>query len=164
MDKPIKIVRDPIYDYHEVIEYIEKKYNIKTRDYANRSNHFPNWLKLVNEPQPNYPICPSNTYKANINGEMVEITKENYDARYAIIHDQYKRYIIWCKNNPEPPYLDFWHWLIEQDFEDIHNGSSSTLNIKYWLDELCEDDWQREILQLIYNEFQEAEMEFWIEW
>lgn len=165
MDKPKKEYRvNPTYDYHEVIDYIEEKYNINTRDYANRHKHFLNWLKLMNEEPPNYPICPGSKYQVNINGEMVDITKEDYDARYKVIHEQYARFNEWCKSNPEPLYLDFWHWLIENDFEDIHNGSHTTLNIRYWLDKLDEDDWQREILQLICSEFKEDDMEFWVEW
>lgn len=33
MEKPTKQKREPIYNYNEVIEYIEKKYGIETRDY-----------------------------------------------------------------------------------------------------------------------------------
>jgi len=40
MDKPTKIPRDPIYNYHEVIRYIEKKYKIKTRRYKNDNLDF----------------------------------------------------------------------------------------------------------------------------
>jgi len=97
MDKPKKHHREPIYDYHEVIKYIEKKYMIKTRGY---------------------------------NGTT----------------------------------LDFWHWLLDKCFDNVNNGSEHSIDIRYWLDHLEEDDWQREILQLIYNEFQENDMDFWIEW
>jgi len=97
MDKPTKIPRDPIYNYHEVIRYIEKKYKIKTRRYKNDN-------------------------------------------------------------------LDFWHWLLDKCFDNVNNGSEHSIDIRYWLDHLDEDAWQREILQLIYDEFGEDDMEFWIEW
>ncbi len=35
MDKPTK-KKTEMYDYHEMVEYIEKKYNIHTRDYAGK--------------------------------------------------------------------------------------------------------------------------------
>jgi len=95
---------------------------------------------------------------------MIEITKEDYDARFKEIHEQGKRYGEWLKDNPEPPYLDFWHWLLDEEFENVHNGSHVNLSVKYWLDKLDEDDWQREILQLIYDEFKEDDIEFWVEW
>lgn len=164
MKKPVKIDQNPLYDYNEVVEFIEDKYNIKTRDYSASSNHFPNWLKLMNEKAPVYPISPNYVYQVMIDGEMVKITKEEYDARFDEIHKQFARYMEWCKANPEPPYHDFWHWLTDNDFQDINNGCKATLCVKYWLENLEEDDWKRKILQLIYDEFHEDEMEFWIEW
>ena len=152
------------YDYNEVIEYIEKKHGINTRDYANSHNHFPTWLKLMNEETPIYPISPNNIYKVKINDDLVKISKEEYDKRFKIIDDQYKRYNKWRETNPKPPYWDFWCWLVNNDFLGISNGCNATLNVKYWLDELDEDDWQREILQLIHDEYKKDEMDFWIEW
>lgn len=156
-----KIVEES-WDYHEVIDYIEKKYNIDVRDYAKSHEHFPNWLKLVGENPPNYPICPNNIYQVNVNGVMTKITKEEYDIRFKEIHDQYKRFKNWCDKNPEPPYLDFWHWYIEN--HEIHNGCYSNFNLKYYLNNSSTPEWIREITQLIYNEFQKEKMKFWIEW
>lgn len=164
MNKPTKIIRNPIYNYSEIIDYIEEKYHIETRDYAGRHRYFRKWLELMNETPPNYPNKLHSTCKVKKNNQMVEITQEEYNVRYKEIHEQYARFTEWCKNNSEPPYLDFWHWLINNDFLDVENGSYATLNVKYWLDNLDESDWQREIIQLIYNEFRENEMEFLIEW
>ena len=54
--------------------------------------------------------------------------------------------------------------MLDDEFEIVRNGSHVNLSVKYWLDKLDEDDWQREILQLIYDEFKEDDIEFWVEW
>lgn len=45
--KPKMIVGNPYWDYFQVIDYIEKKYEISVRDYANKFKHnldFWHWL------------------------------------------------------------------------------------------------------------------------
>jgi hypothetical protein len=39
--KPVKIVGDPYWDYHQVISYIENKYQIDTRDCAGKHTGNP---------------------------------------------------------------------------------------------------------------------------
>lgn len=159
MQKPKKSIKE-VYDFNEVMDYLEHKYNFDHRDYKNSHEHFGTWLNLKQEKKPTHPI--------SLNGKMYllekEITKEEWDKIYKEIHEQYARYKNWCVENPEPPYLDFWHWLTDHDFSNVRNGCIEVLYIKYWLNKLSDSDWQKEILQYIYNEFQEDEMEFWIEW
>lgn len=100
MGKPTKQVKKPYWDYHDVISYIEKKYNIQVRNY------------------------------------------EKEDGVYK----------------------DFWHWYL--DGSSIHNGCYSNFDLYSFLYDKTgyTPDWVKEILQLIYKEFDEEEMYFWIEW
>lgn len=167
MEKPGLFTREPVYDYHSVIEYIEKKYHIDTRDYASKfgkDGHFEKWLKIVGEEKPNYPNSPNGKYQVRKGNKMVEITKEEYDSRFVVIHEQYKRYQEWVKDNPEPPYLDFWHWLLDYDFCDVHNGSTEVLHVKELLSDDSNPEWVRQILAYIYCEYNEDTMMMIVEW
>jgi hypothetical protein len=135
------------------------KPSVKTRDYAKSHDHFPNYLKKYNLPQYSYPTA----YQV----DKGEITKEYYDAQFKLIHEQYAIYQKWCQEpgNNEPPYLDFWHWLLE-DYEDqIHNGCYV---IFYWQNHYESDNtpkWAKEIIGMILTEFpEEKEMFCYISW
>ncbi len=108
LKKPVPVRSEPHWDFHQVIDYIEKKYEISVRDYAGK------------------------------------FSNKTYDET--------------------TPYLDFWHWLIDGPFSEINNGSYQYLDLKYELENEDTPDWVKEILQKIYDEFQEDEMEFWVEW
>ena len=136
MKKPILEYNvEKSYDYHDVIKYIEGKYNIDTRDYKNSHSHFGIWLKEVKE--------------------------------FKRIHAEYSEYKEWCKTNPCPEYLDFWHWI--SDVCEIHNGGHFNVNFQSYLDEK-EDykakEWIKEIIRLIIKEFpiDEGDYTFYIDW
>jgi len=165
MIKPKAFIKDPVYDYHEVIEYIEDKYNIKTRGYGRDNvSHFDKWRELFGEDSPNCPHFDGDIPVVNINGEIVKITKEEYDKRFAVIHEQFKRYQKWELENPEIPYLDYWHWLLENDFSEISNGCERTLSVIDIISEDYAPKWVKDITQLIYDEFKEDYMNMSIEW
>jgi hypothetical protein len=93
------------------------------------------------------------------------------EAKYKICMEDYGGKFKNSKVNEEAPYLDFWHWILDRC--DIHNGCYTTFYIKEWLDEKADGDeldeyvapdWVKEILQLIYDEFGEMEMEVYIWW
>lgn len=183
--KPKPKTRTPILDYHEVIDFIETKYEIQTRDYLNKfgeEDHFDMYQRIMNDPMPFgnniYPdesgkhLGFKNEWTIYRNGKRIEATKEEYEADFKLIHEQYERYNKWCDENPEnkpPEYLDYWHWMIEHQWTELHNGSE-----QYWfLSEILEDEetpaWVKEITQLVYNEFKEHLDEYgglgvYIEW
>lgn len=110
MEKPQKHTRS-IYNYSECNDYIEKKYGIKTRDYA---GYF---------------------------GED------------------------FGKREVDPPYQDFWHWII------ISRGEGDIIVLSEDLIEAGEEEfWYAKILKLFLNEFGEKnsegvlEAEFDISW
>jgi hypothetical protein len=54
----------------------------------------------------------------------------------------------------DKPYLDYWHWLIENHFYDVNNGCERHWDIKFIL-EGDGPDWVKEITQLVYDEFKD---------
>ena len=59
-------------------------------------------------------------------------------------------------NYEEIPYLDFWHWLIENT--EIHNGGSFYLPEPEWVKA---EPWVLTILQEFYDIVGDDEMEVW---
>jgi len=44
MEKPKQKTRPALYDWHEMVDYVEKKYKINVRDYAGKyKNALPGW-------------------------------------------------------------------------------------------------------------------------
>jgi len=114
MKKPKKtqVVPDML-DYHEVIKYIEQKYNIETRGYVEAKS------------------------------------KEKKRNR---------------------PYLDYWHWLLDNAFSEMGNPSSQNIPIYNILnDEGWAPEWVKEITTIIDKEFHKdledgGELQVWVSW
>lgn len=66
------------------------------------------------------------------------------------------------QGNSEAEFLCFWHWLLDKH-DEIRNGSRFDLFISDWLDS-DEPEWVKDILQKIYDEFGQDDMEFWVSW
>jgi hypothetical protein len=171
MNKPKPVARKPILDYQDVINFIEEKYNIDTRDYEglfgsqDKESHFNKYQRITGDKMPvGYPdysgdkSAPDKGIRIWRNGKKVSGTKEEYDADFVLIHAQYQRYLKWCETNPEnkpPEYLDYWHWMIENQFHDVENPCE-----RYWsLQDILEDeespDWVKDITQKVRDEFSE---------
>lgn len=127
MNKPSKHTIE-YYDYSEVSEFLQKKYNYSERDY---SGHFDAYQA----------ISPKVLAKHGITGD--------------IPHGLPDEYIIKIDNEIEaacPPYRDFWHFVVDRG--DISNGSIFTMS-EEWFDAV--EDWQREIGMRYLDEFGEGE-------
>lgn len=65
-------------------------------------------------------------------------------------------------------YLDFWHWLLDRCFYDVHNPSHQFLNVDEMLEDPETPEWARQILKLIKIEFQDLfrdrGLDVWICW
>jgi hypothetical protein len=67
----------------------------------------------------------------------------------------------------DKPYLDFWHWLLDNDFSEVHNGSFNLMSLNPGSAAADPPDWVKEILKMFKDEFDvdnEDELNFWIEW
>jgi hypothetical protein len=134
-DKPKKKTRS-YYDYDEIIDYIEKKYKIDVRDYANSVKHnIELTKKFVNETG----------------------IKVNGDTKFT--SPEYLKFLDWVKTNKfevDKPYLDFWHWLIDHFFNGAGTGSVEYLPVnKDVVKESYPDapDWVLEIFGYLEKEF-----------
>lgn len=161
---------EALYNYNEIINYIEKKYNINTREYGRDPNesHFEKYQRITGDKAIVSPIYHKDHYQIYRDRKYITSTKEKYDEDFKFIYDQYKRYQEWCKKNPEPPYLDYWHWLLENSFYSPQNGTKETIYVKEILDN-DNPEWVKQITQMIYDEFSEdlnddGSLNVWIEW
>lgn len=77
------------------------------------------------------------------------------------------------------PYLDFWHWILEETSNSIHNECYAYIPVDYkksgefWGYDINDEErfpyWVKEILDIIHAEFsdgldEEGNMYVWIEW
>lgn len=131
---------EPIMYFNEIVEYIEKKHDIKVRDYANKFEIENNHLER---------------YNANVPKKL------RIDGSTQFTSDAYQRFEKWLEDNNLPshqkneiPYLDYWHYLVGNVFNgEIHNGEK-----RYWdLQKILKDKdapvWVKEITQKIRDEF-----------
>ena len=96
-----------MYNYHEVIDYIEKKYNIKTRDYAgkfgkdgntnNEYQDFWHWVLQGNEYITNGSsgIIYVNELSKNISNWIKEILQLIKDEGFVDDEDYFTFWIKW---------------------------------------------------------------------
>ncbi|MHA2280198.1 MAG: hypothetical protein ACXAC5_04925 [Promethearchaeota archaeon] len=66
----------------------------------------------------------------------------------------------------DPPYQDFWHSILHRT--EINRGSFFWLDIGFWKDDDRAPDWEKEILKMFEDEFEEYiegdGIEFWVDW
>ncbi len=173
MIKPVPRKREAIMSYHEMISFVEQKYNIQVGDYRglfgtkDKESHFAKYQRITRDLQPNDGFYPDYSGKGTTDderrtivrdGKRIKAIQEEYDADFKLIHEQYQRYKDWSKDNPEPEYLDYWHWLIDNHFIGVHNGCNMCWGIKEIIDDEYDDEipaWVKEITQKVYDEFKD---------
>lgn len=178
MGKPVKKERASIMDYHDMIHFVEEKYNIQVRDYLGlfgakkAESHFDKYQRIMNDPMPfGNGVYPDEGWTVIKEGKRVKATKEECDADFKLIHEQCARYNKWCEANPKnkKPDLDYWHWMTDKVFYEVRNGCEEYFPIADILEDVNNPVWVKEITQLIYDEFKddldsEGGIEVWIEW
>ncbi|MBI1968775.1 hypothetical protein HYS49_02595 [Candidatus Woesearchaeota archaeon] len=153
MNKPTPKQRTPVMDYLEMIRFVEEKYGITVRDYAGRFAVFPKQVEQYN------PTAPP---ELRVDGNT------RYDS------EAYQRFERWREENKLPtpdtiPYLDYWHWLLNNHFFEVHNGEVVYWHVQEILDTEDAPVWVKEITQRIHDEFKEqldeaGGLEVLIEW
>jgi len=119
------------YDYSEIVEYIEEKYSIKTRDYAGLWKHSGDWHRK--------------------RGHVGKLDPEGKNLGSSQIW--FKEY----KEAPdgkaiEPPYEDFWHWMIDE-YEPTRDGFIEFFPGRHLVNGDDLPDFVREILTMFKDEF-----------
>ncbi len=117
----------PSLDFSECTKFIEEKYKIDTRDYANSHMQFFEW-------------CDAKGY-----GGTDPKGEKRAESQVWFAEHQAE---IKAGTVIERPYQDFWHWLT--DVCDIHRGA--TMELYEGIEETAEP-WQKEILDLYLKEF-----------
>jgi hypothetical protein len=141
-NKPVAHTKQ-VFDYNEMADHINKKFNVYIDDFAGKF-HLPD-----NQIAPDW---------------FLEWTKEKYgvkdinDLSNIQIKDKYK-YGAWfdeyrdSRKKHEPPYQNFWHFILD----DVHGGEISNGSIKticfVELKEIATEDWQQKILDMFIAEF-----------
>ncbi len=146
MDKPVAKPKSTL-DWHECVKYIEHKYNITVRDFADR--HTAKGKQRYEE------ILKGLCEKYDIPYKDINKPKPEESERRIALFKEYESVM--------PPYQDFWHWIV--DNRDIRNGSYFTLSNEDFED--IEEDWQKTILEYVLAEFGKGdnrEVEFYAWW
>lgn len=89
--------------YDDALSVIKKKPEYP-EDWIEGEDHFKRYQRITGDVQPfdgRYPTENKNKYRVYRDGKMVDATKEEYDADYKLIHEQYARYQEWKKTNPD---------------------------------------------------------------
>lgn len=156
MNKPKPIVREPILDYNDVIDYIEEKYNIDTRDYAGKFNG--KGKKKIKELEDNWlEVNGYGQYKHVLNkpkGSKKDWEEGSEEIRIRVeintrIRDEEKDW------EEIVPYLDYWHWMLDNNFDNVSNGCNQYWGVMGILESETTPKWVKEITQLVYDEFKE---------
>lgn len=170
-------------DYNKMIETIESKHSVDVRDYAglfsskdNKEGHLKLYERVTGDFMPFgdncYPDISGRNkggYTVIRNGKRREATKDEYNEDFKKIHDQYQRYQLWSVENPQPPYLDYWHWLLENSLYGVVNGCKRFWDVKEIAEDKTNPAWVIEITNFIIEEFKEnisedGTLEIYIDW
>lgn len=126
MHTPIQ--QDDVYDYHQVFDYLNQKYDMDICDFANSHSHFNIW-------------CDSRGYgKTDPKGNSRNAS-QIWFAEYQSAPDGAAQ----C-----PPYLNFSHWLA--DNYNLNNGAYFEVEVAEHLEEEI-PDFVRIILERMRTEF-----------
>lgn len=75
-------------------------------DWIPGEKHFDYYQRITGDKMPFgngcYPDSPGGKYRSYVGGKKVEVSKEQYDADFKLIHEHYARYQAWEKSNPDP--------------------------------------------------------------
>jgi hypothetical protein len=91
--------------YDDALKVIKKPVTYP-EDMHEGEKHFDYYQRITGDRMPfgngKYPDAPGGKYRSWVDGKLVEVSKEQYDADFKLIHEQYARYKGWCKTNPDP--------------------------------------------------------------
>jgi hypothetical protein len=184
-----KKVKEKKLDYHEMMDYLEKKYDFEERGFSG----IPSKIKDIDRHF--YRWCDDHNLPEEDTEGVNRGSSQSYYNMYKDAEDGYKL---------KPPYMDFWHYLCDENPE-LNNGSyihiPKIANVKKLdalkmysdmllttkdkkllklLSEVIEKEkefqkipdpwlgWQQQITDLIFKEFGEYEkdgyLRCWVDW
>ena len=151
-----KIVeQSPMIDYHEVMEHVEQKYGIRTRDYAGKfsvenlnaqkdhkarwltENGYGEWLHVLDKPK----------------GQQNDWARDSKEIAMRIeINTKYREIE---DTLVEVPYQDLWHYHLERSLGgEVCRGGQNTIYLGN--DNADQPQWVIELHDLIRNEVKDS--------
>lgn len=141
-------------NYDDMVDHVEDKYNIDTRDYSG-------YFAAGQQELAAYHVWLKETHNT---------TEQELRARLGNSHELYATTYAVPEHVkvPRPEYQDFWHWMLDDVlYGDPQRGKPQPLN---WQDILTEaeensaPEWVQEILRLFVAEFGDQEYMVVIDW
>jgi len=155
MKKPKPVQRKPVLIFYNMINYINKKYNINIRDYANKNE---NKGKYCNGDYPIVAWCKKHGYDYTVLEESYKYPYEDPKV-LKIINERVRLNELFSnaidRYEFERPYLDYWHFLLNNPFTVENNPTEEYWNLREIIENEENEDWIIEITKLFYEEFKE---------
>jgi hypothetical protein len=131
MEKP-GYVKKSFYDYHDIIKYVEEKYNFQSRDYAKKFPYFYAWAQAKG--YTNRKLDPAGK---NLGSSQIWMSEFRADPE---------------GEAKQPPYEDFWHFVLHKD-EEIKRDGFTTMYVKEWIEDIETPEFARTICTYLQKEF-----------
>lgn len=133
------------YDYFEMVDYVEKKYRVDTRDFAGRFKHGHISMLMASA------AYDDETWYYTKPAEFTDTQKAAHDCYVELM-------------KAEPPYQDYWHEICD----DIQRGAATYWNFadqyEGMKDRYGEDSWQAQVSKLFVNEFGDDDYTVLFDW
>ena len=143
-----------VYNYSEMVDHINEKFNVYIDDFAGR------YHLTGNKPAPcRFLEWTKNTYGVKDMDDLGKI-QENDRTKYGHWFEEYRD--NYEKN--EPPYQNFWHFILDDVCGgEIPNGITQEINFVE-LKEFATEDWQHKILDMFIAEFGDKTLNIEFSW
>ncbi len=82
--------------------------------------------------------------------DMVKFIESKYNIKVRDYHETYNK-----ENEDWLSYLDYWHWLVDSHFYEVHNPCDCYFHITEIIKDKSVPNWVKEITQLFHNEFKD---------
>lgn len=132
-----------IYNYNDMEDYINEKFHVYINDFAGK-HHLPGNVKA-----PDWFLeWTMKEHGVKDMDDLGQIQKNNisrYSKMFTDYHDNHQ------KN--EPPYQNFWHFILDDVFGEINNGEIKGVDFVDIKGRNAKEDWQRKILDMFIAEF-----------
>jgi hypothetical protein len=132
-----------IYNYNDMEKHINEKFHVYINDFAGRY-HLPGDAKA-----PDWFL--EWTMKEHGVKDMEDLSQiqKNDMPRYSKMFADYRD----NHEKNEPPYQNFWHFILDDVFGEIDNGENMGVDFVEIKESFATEDWQRKILDMFIEEF-----------
>jgi hypothetical protein len=131
-----------VFNYHDMVNHINQKYNVYIDDFAGK------FMLPDNKRAPHWFVEWTKTTHNVKDIEELSNIQINDNKKYALwLQDYQNNY-----EQNEPPYQNFWHFILDDVVGEIHNGTIHNINFSE-LKTYTNLDWQLKIIDMFITEF-----------